>query len=45
MPQTVQAFQDTTRARVRYRIVGWRPGDVAVCYADASRVTLQNILR
>ena len=36
--QMVRAFQDATLARVPYRIVGRRPGDVAVCYADPSKV-------
>ena len=33
----VNAFQDKNKVKVEYKIVGRRDGDIASCYADASR--------
>jgi UDP-glucose 4-epimerase len=35
--QLVQAFEAANAVRVPYEIVGHRPGDIAVCYADAAK--------
>ncbi|MCK9222589.1 MAG: UDP-glucose 4-epimerase GalE [Limnochordia bacterium] len=35
--QLVHAFQEVNQVKVPYEIVGRRPGDIAVCYADASK--------
>ena len=35
--QLVQAFEEANGVKVPYRIVDRRPGDLAVCYADASK--------
>jgi UDP-glucose 4-epimerase len=37
--QLVHAFQEVNQVKVPYEIVGRRPGDIAVCYADASKAT------
>ncbi|MES2027267.1 MAG: UDP-glucose 4-epimerase GalE [Pseudomonadota bacterium] len=34
--QMIQAFEQASGRRIPYRIVARRPGDIAVCYADAS---------
>ncbi|CAL60920.1 UDP-glucose 4-epimerase (Galactowaldenase) (UDP-galactose 4-epimerase) [Herminiimonas arsenicoxydans] len=34
--QMIQAFERASGRRVPYRVVARRPGDIAVCYADAS---------
>ena len=36
----VRAFEAASGRRIPYRIVGRRPGDIAACYADASRAKL-----
>ena len=33
----VKAFEQSTGKKVNYKIVGRRPGDVAVCYADSKK--------
>lgn len=33
----VKAFEDTTGAKVNYKIAPRRPGDVAICYADPEK--------
>lgn len=35
--QIVKAFEDATGVEVKYKIVERRPGDIATCYADASK--------
>ena len=35
--QIVKAFEDATGVEVKFEIVERRPGDIAVCYADASK--------
>ena len=37
-PQMVRAFEESTGAEVPYRITSRRPGDVAICFADPSKV-------
>ena len=34
--QIVKAFEEASGKRIPYRVVARRPGDIAVCYADAS---------
>lgn len=35
--QIVKAFEEATGVEVKFKIVDRRPGDIAVCYADASK--------
>ena len=35
--QIVKAFEDATGVEVKFKIVDRRPGDIAICYADASK--------
>ena len=35
--QIVKAFEDATGVEVKFKIVERRPGDIAVCYADATK--------
>jgi UDP-glucose 4-epimerase len=35
--EMVAAFEQASGRRIPYRIVGRRPGDIAVCYADPAR--------
>ncbi|MPN58472.1 UDP-glucose 4-epimerase [bioreactor metagenome] len=35
--QLLKAFENTNSVKVPYEIVGRRPGDVAECFADASK--------
>ena len=35
--QLLQAFEEVNNIKVPYEIVGRRPGDIASCYADASK--------
>ena len=37
VPQLVNAFEEINGVKVPYEIVGRRPGDLAECYADASK--------
>jgi UDP-glucose 4-epimerase len=36
--QLVKAFERVNRIKVPYKIVARRPGDIAVCYADVSKI-------
>ena len=33
----IKAFENANHVKVNYKIVGRRPGDIAVCYADSSK--------
>ena len=33
----IKAFEDVNKVKVNYRIAERRPGDIATCYADASK--------
>ena len=35
--QLIKAFKEVNGVDVPYEIVGQRPGDIAICYADASK--------
>jgi len=35
--QLVKTFEEVNGLKLPYEIVGRRPGDIAVCYADASK--------
>jgi UDP-glucose 4-epimerase len=35
--EVVEAFEETSGREIPYRVVGRRPGDIAICYADPSR--------
>ena len=35
--ELVKTFEDVNHVKVNYKIVERRPGDIAVCYADASK--------
>ncbi len=35
--QMVQAFSEVNQVEVPYELVARRPGDVAICYADANK--------
>lgn len=38
--QMIKAFERVSGCRIPYRVVGRRPGDVAICYADVARSKL-----
>lgn len=41
MLQLVEAFEEANGVEVPYEIVARRPGDIASCYADASKAEME----
>jgi UDP-glucose 4-epimerase len=39
--EVVAAFEEVSMREIPYRVVGRRPGDIAVCYADPSRAAVE----
>jgi UDP-glucose 4-epimerase len=39
--EVVSAFEQASGKRIPYKIVGRRPGDVAICYADPTRASIE----
>jgi len=33
----VEAFEKANNVKINYKIVGRRPGDIAICYADSKK--------
>jgi UDP-glucose 4-epimerase len=39
--EMINAFEEVSGRRIPYTIVGRRPGDIAVCYADTSKANAE----